>query len=63
MTRQRLFELLEEARVVRRDKPLSVRLSDDEHARLFAVAEKQRIPAATLARLLIVAGVEDLEAT
>ncbi|HNX52078.1 MAG TPA: hypothetical protein PKL08_18055, partial [Thermoanaerobaculaceae bacterium] len=46
----------------RRERPLSLRLSEQEHALLHAVAEAEGLPPATLARAVLVAGLRDLEA-
>ncbi len=63
MTRDRLTAALEVLKgQTKRDKPLSLRLSAEEQRRLYRVAKAERIPPATLARVLIMAGVEDLEA-
>lgn len=63
MTRERLLAAIsEEKSQTKRDKPISLRLSTEELRRLQRVAKTQGIPAATLARILVLAGVEDLEA-
>jgi len=63
MTREKLVKAVHEARAnLRRDRMVSIRLSEDEYTRLFAVADRQGVPAATLARVLVVEGVADLEA-
>lgn len=62
MTKEKVLEAVLEASLrSRRERMLSVRLSTDEHARLFLVATEQGVPAATLARLLIVHGLDDLQ--
>ncbi len=62
MTKERLMVALDSLRsATRRDKPLSIRLSAEELARLRRAAKGQRVPAATLARVLLVSGLEDLE--
>lgn len=62
MTRERLRQAVEEARAgLKRDRIVAVRFTGPELKRLQRVAGKQGIPAATLARVLITAGLEDLE--
>jgi predicted DNA-binding protein len=62
MTRERLMVALDVLRsATRRDKPLSLRLSAEELRRLQNVARAQRVPVATLARVLVVTGLEGLE--
>jgi len=62
MTRATLLSLIEKQRTApRRDHPLSLRLNGGELRRLKTAAKRHGIPAATLARLLLVAGLEDLE--
>ena len=64
MTRERrLAAIREEKAQATRDKPVSFRLTADELRRLQRAAKTQGLPASTLARILVVAGVADLEAT
>jgi predicted DNA-binding protein len=61
MTREALERALSEVKShSRRDRPLSVRLSLQEHKRLQAAAKGQGIAAAALARILIITGLDDL---
>ncbi|TAM44319.1 MAG: hypothetical protein EPN53_16715 [Acidobacteria bacterium] len=63
MTRERLSAALEELKSQPvRNKPLSLRLSGEEQKRLYKAAKLQGIPPASLARVLIVTGLADLEA-
>lgn len=62
MTRKRMGELIKEANAsIPRDRMFSVRITSTEYARLARAAEAQGLGAATLARVMIVAGLEDLE--
>jgi hypothetical protein len=62
MTRERLRQAVEEARAgLKRERIVAVRLTGPEFKHLQHVAGKQGIAAATLARVLITAGLEDLE--
>ncbi len=61
MTRERLLQALEAERLTpARTRMISVRFSDDELARLQAAAGAQRVPAASLARVLIMTGLDEL---
>lgn len=63
MTREKLLAAISEEKAqTRRDKPISLRLSTEELRRLQRVAKAQGVPAATLARILVMTGVDDLEA-
>ncbi len=63
MTRERLAAALEELKSqALRDKPLSLRLSAEEQRRLYKAAKGQGVKPATLARVLIMSALDDLEA-
>jgi predicted DNA-binding protein len=62
MTRERVEQLVARAKAGARNMPLSLRLSPEEHGRLRTAAKRLGGPAATLAHVLIVSGLEDLEA-
>ena len=63
MARGTLLSMVkEEQQRARRAQMLSVRITDGERKRLYAAAKVHGIPAAGLARILIVSGLEDLEA-
>ncbi|MFI5166275.1 MAG: hypothetical protein ACHQQS_06635 [Thermoanaerobaculales bacterium] len=62
MTRERLLAALDDVKAhARRDKPLSLRLSAVELKRLKKAARAQRVPYATLARVLLLGGLDELE--
>lgn len=62
MTRETLQALLDaEKSQPKRERPLSLRLSDQEHALLHEVAKGEGLPPATLARVLIIHGLQELE--
>lgn len=62
MTREALLKALEETKSrMLRERPFSVRLTADEYRRLQKAAKAQGVPAAALARILIVTGLNDLK--
>lgn len=62
MTRERLLAAISaEKAQTTRDKPMSFRLTADELRRLQRVAKAQDVPPSSLARILVMTGVEDLE--
>ncbi len=63
MTRERLLAAISaEKAQATRDKSMSFRLTAEELRRLQRVAKAQGVPASSLSRILVMAGVEDLEA-
>jgi hypothetical protein len=63
MTRERLLAAINEEKAqVTRDESMAFRLTADELRRLHRVAKAQGLKAATLARILVMTGVDDLEA-
>ena len=63
MTRDRLLAAISEEKAHgARNKPISFRLTGEELRRLQRVAKTHDMPYGTLARILVMAGVEDLEA-
>jgi hypothetical protein len=62
MTKTKILHLLEETKATkRRPRMLGVRMSDEEYEPLERAAKAQGVPAATLARVLIAAGLSDLK--
>ena len=62
MTGTRLRQALErEKRSLARSRILAVRMTEEDMARLASVAKAEGLAPATLARVLIMAGIEDLE--
>ena len=63
MTRERLLAAISaEKAQATRDSSMSFRLTADELRRLQRTAKAQGLPASTLARILVMTGVDDLEA-
>ena len=61
MTRDTLQAMLDRERATRRrETQVVIRLSGEEREQLESAARAQSMPAATLARILIMAGLEDL---
>jgi len=61
MTREMVLAMLKAERDVARSNQLSLRLTEAERARLGKAAARHKVKAATLARTLILAGLDDLE--
>ncbi len=62
MTRANLLAALQtEKAAVRRDRAVSVRVSPVEYQLLFAAARREGIAPSTLARVLLMAGLEELD--
>lgn len=62
MTRETVEAMLARERSTpRRDTQVVIRFSAEERERLLTTAQRQGVPAATLARVLILAGLDDLE--
>ena len=62
ITRANLLAALQaEKAAVRRDRAVSVRVSPVEYQLLFAVARREGIATSTLARVLLMAGLEELD--
>jgi len=63
MTKETLRKAVEaEKATPRRDRALSVRLSQAEHRLLFKVAKREGLLPSTLGRVLVVAGLAELAA-
>jgi len=62
MTEARLRAMLAEVKAENRSRILSVRLAPAEYARLERAAKGEGIPAATLGRVLVLAGLAELQA-